>query len=271
MSSGEIEYGLGLLPSSEQDWQNVKCSVFADSGLMMTGDQLRKALVERPIVSGRDRFDDSWIGNQQHLGACCGFAAAFALARARVRRGLSRVMLSGFALYSAINGGVDGGAPLARAFEWLQTKGVPPQIAGEKPHYLWRQVNPQAKAQAEKYKGFELYQVTSELELAVGLYCGFDAVVAGQARGSGWNVNGDGLVQVLRGGGNHAWLLDGIKLHQSGQFWFDMANSWSLQWGVRGRAWNTWDHFRGTIQNHKFFLIRSTSDGDQQFPVPMEG
>ena len=264
----EVEYGLGLLPSPDVLWNSVKCQPFVSSGLMMTGEQLRGKLATEKLYMGRERFGDDWIGSQQHLSACCGFAAAFALARARVRRGLSRVMLSGFALYPAINGGRDAAAPHADAFDWIQKNGVPPQTANERPNYLWNRVDPQAKAQASKYKGLELYQAETELELAVGLYCGFDAVVAIQARGSGWRVNSDGIVDPLRGGGNHAVLLDGIKLSSGGVLLYDMANSWSLQWGNKGRCYTTWNqHFRGVVGNHKFFLIRSTTDGDQQFPV----
>lgn len=261
---GEV-YGTGLhVPATRE----TSFPLFADTGEVLTVDQIKSIISDPNRKSGRKRFGDDWIGNQGSLGACNGFAAAYALARSRVRRGLLRVMLSGFGLYSAINGGRDNGSALERGFKWIQENGVPPITPDEKATYIWSQVPDAAKAKMGEYKGLECFGINGEIELASALARGYDCIVAVQANNRWSQLDSDGVCGESNGLGNHAVLCDDLVLSSSGGFLFDMPNSWSLRFGQRGRGFLTWRrHFAESSKHHYFYAIRSTTDSSDDRPV----
>lgn len=262
---GGIEYGTGLQVSDDK---LEGYPVFADSGLMLTEEQVRKGITQATFKSGRDRWDESYIKNQGRFGACNGFACASGLERARVMRGLKLQRLSGWGLYAAINGGRDNGSALVRGLEYMIKTGCPPTVAGEKGTFRWSEVPAEAKARQGEFMLIEGYRIMSELEHAVALYRGFPVIVAVQASNRWSQLDGDGVASPSDGIGNHSVLTDGIKLSRSGKFLFDDPNSWGLGWGQRGRCYLTWDrHFRQTSRNHTFFAITSTSDGTTPLPA----
>lgn len=259
------EFGTGLHVPAVRE---TSCPLFADSGDMLTADQIKSIIADPNRQSGRKRFGDDWIGNQGSLGACNGFSTAYGVARARVRRGLPRVMLSGFGLYSAINGGRDNGSSLERGFKWIQENGVPPITADEKATYLWSQVPAEAKAKMGEYKAIECFGISTELELACALARGYDCIVAVHANNRWSQLDSDGVCGESNGLGNHSVLCDDVTLSSSGGFLFDMANSWSTRFGHRGRGFLAWRrHFLESIKHHYFFAIRSTVDSSGDNPV----
>jgi hypothetical protein len=242
--------------------------LYESSGPMLTDAQIED-IAKSGTARGRDRFDESWIGNQRDKGSCNGWAGAKVLQRARVRRGLPRVNLSGAYLYSLINGGRDNGSMLDDGMAAIQSRGVATEET-----VPWDRIYPsqydRAKADAEavKYKGFECYAVRTRAALFSALALGFDCVVAVHADNGFMQVDADAVAGGGNGPGNHAVGADGI-------YWSprrnrpvaDGYNSWSLTYGVRGRMGLDWNaHFAPTTQYHQFFACRSTTDGGDSFP-----
>jgi len=236
--------------------------LFADVKPMLTREQVNKIITNENRKSGRKRFGPDWVGNQGGLGACNGFACAYAAARARVRRGLIRKVLSGFALYSAINGGADRGSQLKDGMDWMGRYGVPESYAGERGEYRWNRIPQSQKDTMVNNIMLECYALESELELAVACALGYDCVVAVHASNRWSSLDGNGISGESHGMGNHAVLVDDVVVSSTGEWLFDMANSWSTSWGQQGRSFQTWRrHFSQTIKYHQFFAIRSTIDG----------
>lgn len=222
------------------------------------------------LVDGRKKFDESWIKDQRSHGSCNGFAGADALAKARVKRGLQRVDLSGAYLYSLINWGRDGGSLLDDGMRVMQTNGVATADTVK-----WNQIYPsqydkaKADAEAAKHKGFECYQARSRGELLTGLALGFTGVVAVHAGNNFMRVDPNTMIAGADSGpGNHAVSVDGLAFDGGGLV-ATGVNSWNLSYGVKGRMNLVWErHFAQTTQWHPFYLIRSTSDGGDSFPTP---
>jgi hypothetical protein len=102
----------------------------------------------------------------------------------------------------------------------------------------------------------------TELELAVACALGFDCIIAVHASNRWSNLDSNGISGESHGVGNHAVLVDDVVLSSSGEWLFDMANSWDVSWGQQGRSYQTWRrHLSQTIKYHQFFAIRSTVDG----------
>jgi len=84
----------------------------AAGGPMFTMEEIIEAITDSFWVKAEEVFGDVWIKDQNGRGSCASYAGASALERARARRGLVFVELSGDALYAAVNRGVDQGSGL---------------------------------------------------------------------------------------------------------------------------------------------------------------
>ena len=255
--------GLGLLLPP----QGYQCDlpVFGDVVEPLDRNTLKR-IAQSTTATGRTIFDRSFIRNQGRYGSCNGFAGAAALTRARIRRGLRRVDLSGAYLYSLINGGNDNGSHLSAGMKTLASNGCATEST-----VPWNKIYPRlydrtkANREARKYRAFECYRVDNEAELWTALALGWDVVVAVHV-GSRFNrLDSNGVAGVNSGRGNHAVMCDGL-LWAGGEIVADGVNSWGTGWGDRGRMLLRWSHFRQTIGIHHFYAIRSTSDGDDRPP-----
>lgn len=212
--------------------------------------------------------DNSYVAESIGVHNCNGFALAAGAERIRVKRGLPRRKYSGFAMYAAINGGVDRGSQLKDGNVWSSTKGVPEEIAGEKPEYRWSRIPQVQKDSMKNNIMLEPLVINDELELAVASVMGYPVIVACHASARWGSLDGDGIGGASDGMGNHAVLVDDIVLSRSGEWLFDTANSWDVDWGDEGRLYQTWKrHFRTPIKYHQFYALRTTIDGDFQGPV----
>lgn len=245
---------------------------YASMGPMFTRDELI-ALGKQPQLSrGVNKFDVSYIKNQRNHGSCNGFAGAAALTKARVRRGLERVDLSGAYLYSLINGGMDQGSMLEDGMNALQKHGCASEMT-----VGWDQIYPRqydkakANEEASRNKAFECYALTTEIELLSALAAGFDTVVAVHVTNSFMNVGSDGVAGGSSGPGNHAVSADGFWYDESrNRFITDGVNSWGTTYGREGRMGLVWDiHFRSTTRNHLFYAIRSSLDDPNAVNPPV--
>ena len=226
-----------------------------------------KRIAKSQTSVGRTLFDSSFIRNQGQYGSCNGFAGAAALTRARIRRGLKRVDLSGAYLYSLINGGHDNGSMLDDGMHALQSRGCATE-ATVRPHQIYPSKYDRTKAnrEAAKYKAFECYQVTTEPELWTALALGWDVVVAVHVGNNFDRFDRNGIAGVDNGNGNHAVMCDGL-VYADGEICGDGVNSWGTGWGSKGRMLLRWSHFKRTIGVHSFYAIRSTTDGDDAPPA----
>lgn len=217
-------------------------------------------------ATGRTMFDSSFIQDQGQYGSCNGFAAAAALTRARIRRGLKRKTLSGSYLYSLINGGRDNGSMLDDGMRVLQSRGCA-TLETVKANQIYPSKYDRSKAdrEASKYKAVECYQIGSREGLFTALALGFDVVVAVHAGNSFSSLDRNGIAGVNRGQGNHAVMADGL-LYAGGEIVADGVNSWGTRWGDRGRMLMRWKHFEQTIGVHSFYAVRSATDGDDSPP-----
>lgn len=258
--AGEFKLGC-LVPESPRLFADVP--VFEDTVVPWTREALIRYCASAERVRGRNRFGPRLVRNQGRRGSCNGYAGAKALERARLRRFLDYVELSGEGLYAQISGGVDNGSLLVDGMRAIQTTGVP--AAAYVPHEEYRRerLSPEAWASASRHKAFECYQVTTEVGLATALAAGFDCVVAVHVTDSWMRLVAGGYIPPANGLGNHAVGVDDVIYDAArGVFAFDHYGSWGTDIHEGGYALLTWEgHLRETVKHHGFYAIRSTIDG----------
>lgn len=260
LPDGQI-VGTGLqFPTNAKE--NTSLDVYEASGPMLTKTEIIKA-AKSGEFDGRKKFDVSWVKNQRIHGSCNGFSEASALSKARVRRGLKRVDLSGAYAYSLINGGMDRGSQLESGMIKAQSVG----IATEKT-VPWDKIYPhlydseKANKEASQYKAFECYAVNTWLGLLSALAAGFDVVTAVHVGGNFMRVSGDAAIAgVDYGPGNHAISVDGLIW--AGEVVPTAQNSWGTSYGVNGRMQLMEAHFSEPSRYHMSYAIRSTTDSEE--------
>lgn len=214
--------------------------------------------------------DHAFVADGIAVHNCAGYAAASALERARHKRGQQFVELSGDAIYAAVNRGVDQGSGLENNMVWLRDNGIPPASLVPRHEYRKNRIPAEAYQVGKRFRGFETYALRTETEMASALVAGFSVVLACHAGNGGRSP--DGLIDWSNGVGNHSVVCDDIRF-RNGVFEYEIANSWGLRWGERGRGWLRWkNHLSNPVTNHMFYAIRSTLDdpeGDNP-PTPKE-
>ena len=261
-----VQYGTGLLVPT---FKPKTFPVYGDNGPMFSRDQIGKIVTDPERVAGSRLFKpEEWIRSQGNVGSCNGQAAAHALERTQVSRGIKRRRLSGEGLYALINGGVDQGSMLDDGMHALVNNGAPEeQYVPVARFFTQRQLSRDAVESMKRNKAHECYRVETEDELASGLAAGFCGVVAVHATNSYGRLDGRGVSPPANGVGNHAVLVHDVRLSPSGGYEFESANSWGLKWGDRGHNWITWaSHLQSTIKYHAFYLIRSAGFADSDLP-----
>lgn len=241
--------------------------MYAASGPMWSKEQIIDTITSGDWVPAEQVYGPEWIKDQNGRGACAGYAGASAVERARHKRGLEYVELSGDGLYAAVNGGRDAGSALEANMRWMTQNGVPP--ASEVPRHEYRKNRIPAKAYeiGKRFKAFEPYALNSELELASALAAGFVTVVAVHAGDGGRSP--DGLIDWSNGSGNHSVVVDDIRF-RSNRFEFQTANSWGRRWGADGRGWLSWaHHLSNPNRYHMFYALRSAIDDSESDNPPI--
>lgn len=223
---------------------------------------IRRVMMDSDRTPGRVLFDKSWILNQGSHGSCNGHGGASGLAKARVKRGLPKVLLSGPFLYSLINGGRDQGSNLEDGMHAIEEHGVCPASLVTTDMIYPRLQPVSAKTEALKHRGLQCFAVQTKQGFRTALAAGFPVIVAVQAGSNFQRLNSQGIGGVDRGSGNHATHCDDIVM-VNGQECYDMSNSWGLQYGTEGRVYLTWDSFAEPFGNHVFFAIASTDESGE--------
>jgi hypothetical protein len=246
---------------------------FGDRVGVMSLDAIRAQLAGKPSAFGRRAYfkGKKWIRNQHSTSACNGWSTAGALSRARVLRGLetpeTAVILSGSDAYSQMNGGQDQGSHLAAAMG-VVTAGIAPESLVPWDRIFSSQISAAAKAERAKYRGFEPEAVDTEEEFATGLLLGYVGIIAVHVAGRYSELDARGVSLGGNGPGNHSVGVDDIRVAPDGTLEYDSPGSWDTTWGDDGRCWFTWNrHLRETVRYHRFWHLRSTTDGGDGPPV----
>jgi len=228
-----------------------------------TDAEIRRLLEDPNRKPARQLFGDEWICNQGSYGSCNGWATAECIARGRWHRGIRDgiTRLSGSYIYAWINGNRDQGSMLTDGREAAEKYGAPPADMVSANLIYRRQMPPGADDAASKHKGFLLASLSSMRALRTALAMQDPCVVAVHAGGNFQRLDSRGIAGVDNGSGNHAVALQDLCL-KDGIEVFDMANSWGLQYGQRGCAYLTQNHFRQTFEVHGFWVLRSTTEAD---------
>lgn len=245
-------------------------AAYESAGPMFTREQIIEAITDSSWVKAAEVFGDAWIKDQDGVGACAGYAAASAMERARAKRGLVYVELSGDGIYAAVNRGVDQGSGLENNMVWLRDNGIPPAELVPRYEYRKSKIPANAYEEGKRFKGYECYSVNSELALASANVAGYSTVIAVHAGNGGRSP--DGLIDWKNGVGNHSVCCDDLR-YRNNTIEFQIPNSWGLKWGERGRGWLRWaNHLSNPAKNHMFYAIRSTIDDPKGYnpPTPKE-
>lgn len=242
--------------------------VFASE--MLTLDQVRAHLAGKPSMYGRRQkwAGEAYIRDQRNHGSCNGFATAGTLSRARELRGEPYVCLSGADAYSQMNGNRDEGSTLENGLRVCET-GVAPESMVPWNQIYERQISAAAKEARKRFRGFKPYAVDEEAELATALVLGRCAVIAVHAGNSYMAEDGDGVAGRDRGPGNHATGVQDIRVQSDGTLNYDEFGSWGLSNHTGGYTWLTWArHLRDTVRYHRFWVLVSTTDDEQDGSTP---
>lgn len=236
-------------------------AAYESAGPMYTREEIIEAITDTSWVKAEEAFGDKWIKNQGSIGSCAGMAAAAALERAREYRGLEYVELSGEGIYAAVNGGRDQGSGLENNMVWLRDNGIPPASLVPRFEYRKNRIPAKAYEEGKRFKGFECFALNTELELTSAIVAGFACVIAAHAGNGG--MSPDSLISWTNGPGNHSICCDDVR-YRKNVIEVQIANSWGLKWGERGRGWLQWaKHLSNPVRNHRFYALRSAIDDTQ--------
>lgn len=202
------------------------------------------------------------ILNQGQTGSCVGHAAVEAFWRQWLIQNLP-IPGSGFSAcwtYAQINGGFDGGAVISDAMTSLIDDGV--ALLSDVPEGMIfkRRISNYASvsATARRYKAKAAYHCETFDDIGSALQQGLMVVYAVRAGGS-WDVDPNtGIVQFIRGAGNHAQHGRGMK-KINGLWYIDDQNSWGDTWGIDGCCYVGEKHIANSGQD-AFALQFDTPD-----------
>lgn len=218
-------------------------------GLPSFGDSFEAVPIDQiEEVSLRDI--PSPILNQKSSSACVGHAAVAAFLRAWQISGQPAYEFNPYWVYGLINGNRDAGAVISDALEAMKKHGVAlvgkPQY-GDLPrevHYTYQlQQLPQVYKKAARFRVAGAWKLRSYDEILSAVSRRMLCVI-GIAVGKNFGQLDEDTVSPLPDTilGGHALQVDGIKKIR-GQWMLDTQNSWTEEWGNRGRCFLRREHF----------------------------
>jgi hypothetical protein len=269
IESGGQQYFLGLnvpeyRPVSSRPFRLAMPIPSPGEMIKLAEDSQRPNLRER--WAGRD-----WVGNQNPLSSCNGYANKHRAERCRSLRGLEHVKLSGEAIYALMNGGRDQGSVLKDGEDLSKDVGFAPETLVPVRRFFTERTLPQAaRAEMHRFRIDETYHVDSEEELIWALLNGFQAVIAVHANNSYMRLDREGVRGAADGVGNHAVAVQDVRYNRrTGEWDFDEVGSWDVTNGDGGYAWLSWRrHLRTTVRYHRFNVARTTRDDPEAINPP---
>lgn len=216
---------------------------------------IRKLITDPDREPSRVTWGDNWVLDQKSHGSCNGHAEAGLNARARWNSGITdELQFSGAFAYSLINGHQDNGSVLEHGLLKLVEVGICPASL-----VTWDMIYPElqpknAMAEAAKYRGWQPMVCEDFQQLRTALARKQPCVVAVHVGRTFSRLDKNGVCGVDGGIGNHAVVIDDLVM-VAGEECFDMANSWGLSFGNRGRGYLRREHFAQTIGRHVFYTM----------------
>lgn len=254
------EFGLGLqLPKARP----LTFPTLGEGFELLSNAEIKRRVETDDFQFGRERFDSSWITNQNGYGSCAAYGGSSALAKARVLGGQRRQDLSGDYLYSLVNGGSDRGSMLDDNMHAMVSKGVCLKSTVPLGGIYRRKYDTNvADAEAKRFRAWEPFATPNEQSIATAL-CMHMPVVIAITVGRNWQrFDSDDILAPSGGSGNHCEHLDDIKYStKRGCFLFRKATSHGKNYSGDGYCWITWaDHLKGPARYHMQYAVPSAID-----------
>ena len=209
------------------------------------------------------------VKDQNGKGACNGHATAEAMELARWIHGQPHVPLSGWFPYAILCGGWDRGSSIGEALALIEKTGLAPETQVPYGTINPTRLSKDAYDVATNFKcevGIPLEsweQIMSAVQLRMG-----GVNVSIRVSNGVWTIDDEGIVPVSRGQGNHAICIGhGVKRLKSGGWAIKWQNSWSGQWGDKGYAWYTKDHWE-TQTLREAWVIRTPMENPRDDSNP---
>lgn len=215
------------------------------------------------------RASEGYILDQGSTSACAGYATAGALMRARVARGLPKIIMSGSFVYANSKpNGQDNGSTLDANMQTIVKYGsCRTELCGQS-SIQKSQLTNAAYADASMHKGLAVYHCPDKRAFRTGVAAGYNCnvvVSAGSKFSKFTKLNVDRPCNlragVDSGNGNHSVLCVDMIDYQ-GEELFCIVNSWKASWGAGGMAWVSWDSFATPFNYHPFFFVTSSAESD---------
>ncbi len=235
----------------------------------LTHNMARK-LIDDGLGDRTKLFGDEFVHDQKSVGSCNGWAGATSDEKSRVLNGQPHVRLSGTSLYSRINFGQDQGSLLKDGMREIQN-GVSTEAACPWDKWHASMVSAAAKAEYVRFRAHEPLVIDDELDLLTAILTLKSCpVVAVHVTNAFMNLDDSGLSGGGNGPGNHAVHVDSVRWNVAkARYEYRNANSWGLQWGLRGFSWLTWaQHFAPTRKFHEFYTITAASEDEADSDNP---
>lgn len=228
------------------------------------GDMPQSEYVERSYRSVLDV--NNYTLNQRSHGSCVGFSTAGSCMKLRFAMGQTLQRLSGAFVYSFINGGGDNGASIGDALAVARDKGICLESEADWDAIYPNRIPAAARTTALRFQAEEIYRVDTWSQACTALQMGFALVYAVMVGGSFDRLDGDGVVGLDRGPGNHAVHAFGMVKGKSGLWLPDGYNSWGPTWGDQGRFRTSQRHWESVQQDAFAFRVVRWDPQDPKQP-----
>ena len=237
---------------------------YSQSFTVFDDDTIQRMLADPGRTPKSQTFaDPMWVvkGDQKSHNSCGGWGGNNALSKTLYLMGNDPVVYSGAYSYSLVNGGTDDGSALVDVMNELMENGtVPVDVCPA--DLIYRSQTKQFDSLAAKVKGLALHSVQTQAEMNTALVRDQMVVVCIQCDTTKYvNYDGNGLVPMFKGNGDHCIHVDDLRWNAAAQrYEYRQFGNWGPKWGANGTGWCTFSAFAQPIQVHGFYVITSASN-----------
>ncbi len=209
-----------------------------------------------------DRFQANIpILDQGQIGSCTAHGCGTAMMKARDLAGYSYIPLGPTSLYAQIDGGRDQGSNPSDGITALQKNGICTLADVPDTFIRWEAISSAAKQTALRFRisADGVYTLSSFAEIVTADYLGWATILTINV-GNNFNPDSSGLAGYAPGMANHC-VSGGEKyevVNGQPRYWF--RNSWTMRWGINGRACFTARYIDQQPQMEAFAVKWTLSD-----------
>lgn len=194
--------------------------------------------------------DNSWLNvpilNQNGHNSCAGNATCGAVMRCRAMRGAAFQLLSASYTYAYNNGGRDSGANISGCVKTAMERGVCLDSEFPESMVYQRQIPSSANETAKRFRVESAVHLSSFDEMVSAIQLDWIVVAALYVARDFGQLDSDGVAPVHRGIPNHALHFDGFYFGANGRPILAGVNSWSIQFGRKGRFGAVEEYFNNS-------------------------